>query len=101
MTTYATATTTAGMQAQVMRGDAALTCPGGLTKKDLRRNKSGQVVSRRKSRASKKRYQRSPLKMWNAANAQAVKVLKLPKYKVATKASPKLYATTKNIYKSM
>jgi hypothetical protein len=39
---------TVGSRAQVMHGTAMKT-PGGLTKKDLKYNKNGRIVSRKKS----------------------------------------------------
>lgn len=44
---------TVGSRAQVMHGTAAHTS-GGLTKKDLKMNKWGRIVSRKKSMKAKK-----------------------------------------------
>lgn len=47
------ATRRVGSRAQVMHGTAHHT-PGGLTKKDLKMNKWGRIVSRKKSMKAKK-----------------------------------------------
>lgn len=44
---------TVGSRAQVMHGTAMKT-PGGLTKKNLRKNKHGRIVSVRASKSAKK-----------------------------------------------
>jgi len=44
---------TTGSRAQVMHGTADKT-PGGLTKSDLKYNKAGRIVSRKKSMKAKK-----------------------------------------------
>ena len=50
-----TAKTTAGQRRQVYEGRAQMTA-GGLAKKDLKRSKSGKIVSRRASAAAKRNY---------------------------------------------
>jgi len=47
---------------------------GGLTKKDLKKNKDGKVVSAKKSALAKKRYA-SGIGRWNAAVQKARKAL--------------------------
>lgn len=61
MTKYATAKTQAGRQRQVAEGRADMTRPGGLTKNDLKKNKIGRWVSKKRSKASKKSYKSSGL----------------------------------------
>jgi hypothetical protein len=60
MTLYPTATTRAGANRQVFEGRAERT-RGGLKKKDLKVSKSGKIVSRRASRASKRKYAKNGL----------------------------------------
>ena len=60
ITKYPTATTIAGQRRQVWEGRAEQT-KGGLTRKDLMENKSGKIVSRRASRASKKTFEKNGL----------------------------------------
>ena len=52
---YPTATTLAGQRRQVWEGRAQMTT-GGLTQADLMESKSGKIVSRRASAASKRNY---------------------------------------------
>ena len=59
-TKYPTATTTAGQRRQVWEGRAEQT-HGGLTRKDLMKNKNGKIVSRRASRASQRTFARNGL----------------------------------------
>ena len=55
-----------GSRAQVMHGNALKTS-GGLRKKDLKYNKSGKIVSRKKSAAGKVMYKKNGLKRFKAA----------------------------------
>ena len=57
---YPTAETTAGQRRQVYEGRAQMTA-GGLKKKDLKRSKTGKIVSRRASKAAKRNFQRNGL----------------------------------------
>lgn len=59
-TQYPTATTTAGQRRQVWEGRALMT-NGGLTRKDLMKSKSGKIVSRKASNASKKTFAKNGL----------------------------------------
>ena len=59
-TKYPTATTTAGQRRQVWEGRAEQT-RGGLTRKDLMESKSGRIVSRRASEASKRTFEANDL----------------------------------------
>jgi hypothetical protein len=81
-----------GSRAQVMHGTAHHT-EGGLTKKDLKvHKKSGEIVSREKSKAEKK----NP---WIQAVAKAKKALKIPKkeFVLVTKGTA-LYDKAKEIH---
>merc|ERR1711957_976368 len=65
-----------GAKARVLSGKKTKTS-GGLTKDKLMKNKSGKVVSKKASAASKKRYENGGLKAWNMAVKQARKALGL------------------------
>ena len=54
-TNFPTASTIAGQRRQVWEGRAEQT-HGGLTRKDLMKNKSGRIVSRRASASSKRTF---------------------------------------------
>ncbi len=56
-----------GSRASVMHGNAKHTS-GGLTKKDLKYNKSGKIVSVKKSAQGKVMYKRNGLSAHKAAN---------------------------------
>ncbi len=58
-----------GSRAQVMHGNALRTS-GGLRKKDLKYNKSGKIVSRKKSALGKKMYKKNGLSQYKAAPFQ-------------------------------
>merc|ERR1719158_966575 len=73
----------------VLRGSKAKTI-GGLTAKDLTKNKHGRGVSKKKSAQGKK----SP---WIQACQKARKALKLTGFQVIKKGSP-LYAKAKEFY---
>ena len=51
-----------GSRAKVMNGSSDKTS-GGLTKKDLKRNKAGEIVSKKKSLSAKKK-EAPQLKIW-------------------------------------
>ena len=59
-TLYPTATTLAGQRRQVWEG-RALKTKGGLTKDDLMVSKSGKIVSKAKSKKSKRMYEKNGL----------------------------------------
>ena len=59
-TKYPTATTTAGQRRQVYEGRALMT-RGGLTKANLRKSKTGKIVSIKASNAAKKNYKANGL----------------------------------------
>merc|ERR1712118_567569 len=74
----------------VLRGSKEKTV-GGLTAKDLTKNKHGKVVSKKKSAFCKK----SP---WIAAVQKARKALKITGFSAIKKGTP-LYAKAKEFYK--
>merc|ERR1719230_753904 len=76
-------------KAMVLRGSKAKTV-GGLTAKDLTKNKFGKIVSKKKSALGKK----SP---WIQAVAKARKALKITGFAAIKKGSP-LYAKAKEFY---
>lgn len=63
-TTYPTATTIAGQRRQVYEG-RALKTRGGLTRKDLKKSKSGKIVSRKASDASKRTFAKNGLSKYS------------------------------------
>merc|ERR1719321_967746 len=77
-------------KAMVLRGSKAKTI-GGLTAKDLTRNKAGKIVSKKASAHSKK----SP---WIAAVKKARAALKIKGFCAIKKGSP-LYLKAKEFYK--
>merc|ERR1711939_1279943 len=76
-------------KAMVLRGSKEKTV-GGLTAKDLTRNKAGKIVSKKRSANSKK----SP---WIQACSKASKALKIKGFAEIKKGSP-LYAKAKEFY---
>merc|ERR1719188_2249977 len=64
-----------GKKWQVFKGTKAKTV-GGLKKSDLKKSKSGKVVSAKQSNAAKKRYA-STIGKWNAAVQKARKSLNI------------------------
>merc|ERR1712185_31942 len=76
-------------KAMVLRGSKAKTV-GGLTAKDLTRNKAGKIVSKKKLALGKK----SP---WIQAVAKARKALKITGFAAIKKGTP-LYAKAKELY---
>merc|ERR1719464_744440 len=65
-----------GAKARVLKGAKEKTS-GGLTKANLVKSKSGKVVSKAASAASKKNFAKSPLRKWCDATKQARKELKI------------------------
>merc|ERR1719378_1732251 len=65
-----------GAKARVFNGKKEKTV-GGLTKATLTKNKSGKVVSKAASAASKKKFAQSALKKWCDACKQARKQLNI------------------------
>merc|ERR1719419_1657232 len=84
-----------GSYVQVYRGTKKYT-KGGLTKKDLVKNKKGRIVSKRQQ-------SHNPLKKWVTACKQAKKELKIPGFCPLNKGpkGKKLYARAKAIYATM
>ena len=76
-------------KAMVLRGSKAKTV-GGLTAKDLTRNKAGKIVSKKKLALGKK----SP---WMQACSKARKALKITGFAIIKKGTP-LYAKAKEFY---
>merc|ERR1712003_284714 len=63
-------------KAMVLRGSKAKT-QGGLKKENLKKNKDGKVVSKKRSDRAKKAYAGSALQKWGKAVTQAKKELNL------------------------
>merc|ERR1719228_1949023 len=63
-----------GAKARVFNGSKAST-GGGLKKSDLMRNKDGKVVSKKRSAAGKKLYQKNGLGKWTKAVQAAKKAM--------------------------
>merc|ERR1739848_608155 len=78
-------------KAMVLRGSKEKTV-GGMTAKDLFKNKRGKIVSKKRSAFAKK----SP---WIAAVAKARKALKITGFSAIKKGTP-LYAKAKELYNS-
>ena len=89
-----TAKTVAGCNRQVWSGKAKKT-KSGLSKKDLKKSKSGKIVSKKKSLLGKKRG--GPLKAWRDSVKKACEELKVP-YEVAPKKGTDLYVAARKIY---
>ncbi len=88
---------TVGKKWQVWKGTRVKTV-GGLTKKDLMLNKSGKVVSKKKSMLTKKR--KGGITNWCAAVKQARKEMSLTGF-VACKKGTAFYKRVNGIYKAM
>merc|ERR1719436_339822 len=82
-----------GKKASVFHGTKVKTV-GGLKKTDLKKNKSGKIVSKKASDAAKKRKSYKKILAWNAAMMKARKQLGLKGF-VKCKKGSKLYAATK------
>merc|ERR1719493_75447 len=68
-------------KSSVFRGTKAATS-GGLKKSDLTKNKDGKVVSKKRSAAGKKLYQKNGLAKWTKAVQQAKKSLGIKGFQV-------------------
>merc|ERR1712091_247228 len=79
----------------VLRGTKAKTA-GGLSAKDLIRNKAGKIVSKKASAASKNNFAKG-LGDWNKAVKKARTILALKGFVAIKKGSP-LYTKAKEIY---
>ena len=99
----ATATTTAGQHRQVFEGRAGKTS-GGLTKQNLKKSKSGKIVSVKKSNLGKKIAKKNGLadyaKDWRAAVQEACNKHNDGNYTVPRKNTP-LYKAAKKIYNQL
>merc|ERR1712232_1158641 len=88
-----------GAKARVFSGSKEKTS-GGLTKDKLTRSKSGKVVSKKSSAASKRRYAKSGLKVWADAVKAARKALGVKGFVAIggkTAAGKALYAKAKSL----
>merc|ERR1719473_2310702 len=88
-----------GAKARVFAGTKAKTV-GGLTKSDLKKNKSGKVVSRAASDRARKNWAKSGLKAWADAVKGARKALGLKGFvpiKGKTAKGKALYAKAKSL----
>merc|ERR1719441_22094 len=79
-------------KAMVLRGSKAKTV-GGLTAKDLTKNKYGKIVSKKQSALAKKRFS-SSIGAWTKAVQKARKTLKVTGFVAIKKGTP-LYAKAK------
>merc|ERR1712203_1134879 len=87
-------------KAMVLRGSKEKTS-GGLTKGDLSKNKTGRIVAKGLSAASKKRYAGSKIQAWAKACQKARKELNIKGFVPfggKTAAGKTLYAKAKAIY---
>merc|ERR1711988_713050 len=84
-------------KAMVLRGSKEKTV-GGLTAKDLTRNKAGRIVSKKQSALAKRRY-KSVLGAWTQAVSKARKALKITGFCAIKKGTP-LYSKAKELYNS-
>merc|ERR1719439_115877 len=80
-------------KAMVLRGSKEKTS-GGLTAKDLFKNKHGKIVSKKASAAGKKK-----LGAWTSAVQKARKALKITGFLAIKKGTP-LYAKAKEFYQA-
>ena len=75
---------------------------GGLKKSDLKKNKSGKIVSKSRSDASKKGKGAKKIAAWGAAFKAARKALGIKGFVACggkTKAGQQLLAKTRSLYK--
>merc|ERR1712072_326103 len=86
-----------GKKWQVWKGTRQRTA-GGLTKKDLRKSKSGKIVSKKQSMLARKRMRNGGISRWLKAVMAARKALKLTGF-VACKKGTKYYRKAKAFYK--
>merc|ERR1719238_2000517 len=87
-------------RAVVFRGSKEKT-GGGMTKDQLVKSKSGKIVSKKASAASKKAFATSPLKKWMEACRAARKQLKISGFVACggkTAQGKALYAKAKSIF---
>merc|ERR1712139_89273 len=82
----------------VLRGTKEKTT-GGLTAKDLTRNKFGKIVSKKQSALAKKRFASSSLKTWITAVQKAKKELGLKGFVAIKKGTP-VYKRAKELHKN-
>merc|ERR1712029_514988 len=86
-----------GKKWQVWKGTRQRTA-GGLTKKDLRKSKSGKIVSKKQSQLARKRMKNGGISRWLKAVMAARKALKLTGF-VACKKGTKYYKKARAFYK--
>jgi hypothetical protein len=86
-----------GKKWQVWKGTRARTA-GGLTKKDLRKSKSGKIVSKKQSDLARKRMKKGGISKWLKAVMRARKFLKLKGF-VACKKGTAYYRKARHYYK--
>merc|ERR1712084_154893 len=89
-------------KAMVLRGSKAKT-QGGLKKENLKKNKGGKVVSKKRSDRAKKAYVGSALQKWGKAVQAAKKELNLKGFIIVGGKSAQgraLYAKAKALYKA-
>merc|ERR1712138_133343 len=86
-----------GKKWQVWKGTRQRTA-GGLTKKDLRKSKSGKIVSKKQSTLARKRMRNGGISRWLKAVMAARKALKLTGF-VACKKGTKYYKKARAFYK--
>ena len=82
-------------KAMVLRGSKEKTV-GGLSAKDLTRNKAGRIVSKKQSALAKKRFKQT-VGPWMQAVAKARKALKITGFCAIKKGTP-FYAKAKEFY---
>lgn len=85
-----------GKKWQVWKGTRQRTA-GGLTKKDLRKSKSGKIVSKKQSLAARRRFRKGGISGWLRAVTAARRSLKLTGF-VACKKGTKFYRTARRLY---
>merc|ERR1712007_71055 len=85
-----------GKKWQVFKGTRQRTA-GGLTKKDLRRSKSGKIVSKKQSTLARRRMRKGGISKWLAAVMKARKALKLTGF-VACKKGTRYYRKARAFY---
>merc|ERR1711970_613689 len=88
-----------GKKWQVWKGTRERTA-GGLTKKDLRKSKSGKIVSKKQSLAARKRFRKGGIGKWCKAVTMARKACKITGF-VACKKGTKFYRKARAFYKKM
>merc|ERR1711981_919314 len=86
-----------GKKWQVWKGTRARTA-GGLTKADLRKSKSGKIVSKKQSDLARKRMKTGGIGRWLRAVKRARKALKLKGF-VACKKGTRFYRKARSFYK--